>query len=240
MTDGEKVADVVAVRDFPAEEGQRFVVQGTRKGTVKKTDLKAYSNPRAGGIIAMGVDDDDAVMAVQLSSGSQQVFIGTRKGVAIRFDENDVRTMGRTAYGVRGITLRDDDEVVAMEVVDDTGDILTVTAGGYGKRTPIDEYRVQYRGGYGIINIQSSERNGDVVGVTQVHDDNQVMVITQQGKVIRMAVSPLRRIGRNTQGVRMIRLDEGDRVEALARLDIAEVVTEPADDEVIEAPEDEA
>jgi len=175
-----------------------------------------------------------------LSSGSQQVFIGTRKGVAIRFDENDVRTMGRTAYGVRGITLRDDDEVVAMEVVDATGDILTVTSGGYGKRTQLDEYRVQYRGGYGIINIQSSDRNGDVIGVTQVHDDNQVMVITQQGKVIRMAVSPLRRIGRNTQGVRMIRLDDGDRVESLARLDIAEAVSESPVEAVADEVMDEA
>ncbi len=237
MAEGEKVADVVAVREFPAEEGQRFVVQGTRKGTVKKTDLKAYSNPRVGGIIAMGVDDDDAVMAVQLSSGAQQVFIGTRKGIAIRFDENDVRTMGRTAYGVRGISLRDDDEVVAMEVVDELGDIMTVTSGGYGKRTPLSEYRVQYRGGFGIINIQSSERNGDVIGVTQVHDDNQVMVITQQGKVIRMAVAPLRRIGRNTQGVRMIRLDEGDRVESLARLDLGDVdvaVVDAGDDAVLD------
>jgi DNA gyrase subunit A len=176
-------------------------------------------------------------MAVQLSSGSQQVFIGTRKGIAIRFDENDVRTMGRTAYGVRGISLRNDDEVVVMEVVDEIGDIMTVTSGGYGKRTPLSEYRVQYRGGYGIINIQSSERNGDVIGVTQVHDDNQVMVITQQGKVIRMAVAPLRRIGRNTQGVRMIRLDDGDRVESLARLDLGDVdvaVVQASDDAVLD------
>jgi DNA gyrase subunit A len=219
MTDGEKVADVVAVREFPTTEGEQFVVMGTRRGTVKKTDLKAYSNPRAGGIIAMGVDEDDAVIAVQLSTGHQQVLIGTRAGMAIRFEERDVRSMGRTAYGVRGIALRPGDEVVAMEVVEGSGDVLTVTAAGYGKRTSLEEYRLQGRGGYGIINIQASERNGEVVGVTLVQEDNQVMIITQQGKVIRMAVAPLRRIGRNTQGVRLIRLDEEDRVEAIARLD---------------------
>jgi DNA gyrase subunit A len=231
MTDGEKVADVVAVREFPTTEGEQFVVMGTRRGTVKKTDLKAYSNPRAGGIIAMGVDEDDAVIAVQLSTGHQQVLIGTRAGMAIRFEERDVRSMGRTAYGVRGIALRPGDEVVAMEVVEGSGDVLTVTAAGYGKRTSLEEYRLQGRGGYGIINIQASERNGEVVGVTLVQEDNQVMIITQQGKVIRMAVAPLRRIGRNTQGVRLIRLDEEDRVEAIARLDAdatgGDVVTPP-------------
>jgi DNA gyrase subunit A len=145
--------------------------------------------------------------------------------------------MGRTAYGVRGISLRAGDEVVAMEVVDATGDVLTVTSGGYGKRTPLDEYRLQGRGGFGIINIQASDRNGHVVGVTRVQEDNQVMIITQQGKVIRMAVSPLRRIGRNTQGVRFIRMDDGDRVKALARLDVADVVVGPVavDDPALEA-----
>src|SRR5690606_17372165 len=131
--------------------------------------------------------------------------------------------------------------VEAMASIDGSGDTLPATAGGYGKRTPIDEYRVQYRGGYGIINIQASERNGDVVGVTQAQDDNQVMVITQQGKVIRMAVGPLRRIGRNTQGVRLIRLDDADRVKALARLDIAEDVAAVVDDDgVVDAPIDDA
>ncbi|MBA2353762.1 MAG: DNA gyrase subunit A [Acidobacteria bacterium] len=252
MSAGEKVADVVAIRDFPAEEGLRFVVMGTRMGTIKKTDLKAYSNPRAGGIIAMGVDDDDEIIAVQLSRGSDQVFIGTRGGVAIRFPENRVRAMGRTAYGVRGIALRNGDDVVAMEVVDETGAMLTVTARGYGKRTPLAEYRIQGRGGFGIRNIQSSDRNGTVVGITHVDDSNQVLIITQQGKVIRMAVAPLRPIGRNTQGVRLIRLDDGDRVEAIARLDIAAVVvgaidavapleTAPPDgalEEPLEEPED--
>jgi DNA gyrase subunit A len=229
MASGEKVADVVAVREFPAEEGQRFVVMGTRRGAIKKTDLKAYSNPRVGGIIAMGVEDDDEVIAVQLSSGSNQVFVGTRGGVAIRFPEGRVRAMGRTAYGVRAIALRNGDEVVAMEVVDESGAMLTVTANGYGKRTPLTEYRIQGRGGYGIRNIQPSDRNGPVVGITHVADDNQVLIITKDGMVIRMAVAPLRPIGRNTQGVRLIRLENGDRVEATARLDIAEVAADTSE-----------
>jgi DNA gyrase subunit A len=229
MSAGEKVADVVSVREFPSEEGQRVVVMGTRKGVIKKTDLKAYSNPRVGGIIAMGVEDDDEVIAVALSTGTNHVFIGTRNGVAIRFPEGRVRTMGRTAYGVRAITLRDGDEVVAMELVDETGTMLTVTANGYGKRTPLGEYRITGRGGRGIRNIQPSDRNGPVVGVTHVEDDNQVLIITKDGMVIRMAVAPLRPIGRSTQGVRLIRLDDGDRVEALARLDIAEVAADPSD-----------
>jgi DNA gyrase subunit A len=249
MAAGEKVADVVSVREFPSEEGQRFVVMGTRKGVIKKTDLKAYSNPRVGGIIAMGVDEDDEVIAVQLSTGSEHVFIGTRNGVALRFPEGRVRTMGRTAYGVRGINLRDGDEVVAMELVGETGTMLTVTANGYGKRTPLAEYRITGRGGLGIRNIQPSDRNGPVVGVTHVTDDNQVLIITKDGMVIRMAVAPLRPIGRSTQGVRLIRLDDGDRVEALARLDIAEVAvdssevvapleTEGAVEEPLDEPED--
>jgi DNA gyrase subunit A len=247
MTSGERVADVIAVREFPSEEAQRFVVMGTRKGVIKKTDLKAYSNPRVGGIIAMGVDDDDQVIAVALSSGTDHVFIGTRGGVAIRFPEGRVRTMGRTAYGVRAISLRDGDEVVAMELVGETGAMLTVTANGYGKRTPLTEYRITGRGGLGIRNIQPSDRNGPVVGITHVNDDNQVLIITKDGMVIRMAVSPLRAIGRNTQGVRLIRIDETDRVEALARLDIAEVAADQSEvvapletDGAVEEPLDES
>ena len=142
---------------------------GTRSGVVKKTELTAFSNPRAGGIIAMGVEEGDSVIAAQISDGSGEVFIGTRDGMAIRFPETDVRPMGRTAYGVRGISLRDDDEVVAMEVLRPGGTILTVTEHGYGKRTELDEYRVQSRGGIGIINIQTSDRNGKVVGIAHVH-----------------------------------------------------------------------
>src|ERR1041384_7858098 len=138
--------------------------------------------------------------------------------MAIRFEESDVRSMGRTAYGVRGITLRDNDEVVAMEILGPGGTILTVTEQGYGKRTVLDEYRVQSRGGLGIINIQTSDRNGKVVGIIQVSDDDELMLITQQGKILRMAAQGVRTIGRATQGVRLIDIEGEDRAVSIARL----------------------
>ena len=166
MEEGERIAALLAVKEF---EDDKFIVMGTRRGVVKKTELTAFSNPRAGGIIAMGVEEGDAVIAVQVSDGSGEIFIGTRDGMSIRFPESDVRSMGRTAYGVRGISLRDGDDVVAMEVLKPGGTILSVTEQGYGKRTELDEYRVQSRGGIGIINIQTSDRNGKVVGVCAGH-----------------------------------------------------------------------
>jgi DNA gyrase subunit A len=206
------------VKAFPQEEGQQFVVMGTRRGIIKKTDLSSFSNPRAGGIIAMGVEDGDSVIAVELSDGKEQIFLGTRNGMAIRFEETDVRPMGRTAYGVRGISLRDDDEVVAMEVVREGGTLLTVAQNGYGKRTELEEYRLQSRGGVGIINIQTSDRNGKVVGIAYVHDDDQVLLISQQGMILRMKAGDARTIGRATQGVRLIEMEEGDQVVSIAKL----------------------
>ena len=223
MQEGEKIAALLAVKDFPEEDGQQFVVMGTSKGVVKKTDLTAYRNPRADGIIAMGVEEGDAVIAVELSDGKEQIFIGTRDGMAIRFDEADVRGMGRTAYGVRGITLREGDEIVGMEVVRPGGTILTVAQNGYGKRTDLEEYRLQSRGGVGIINIQSSDRNGKVVGIVFVNDDDQVMLISQQGMIIRTRAGDIRAIGRATQGVRLIGMEEGDEVVAIAKLAEKEV-----------------
>jgi DNA gyrase subunit A len=219
MEPGERIAALLAVREFPAGEDERFIVMGTRKGVVKKTDLRAFANPRAGGIIAMGVEDDDAVIAVQPTDGMSEVLIGTRQGQAIRFPETDARAMGRTAYGVRGIALRDDDEVVAMEVVKPGGTVLTVTANGYGKRTALEEYRLQSRGGYGIINIQTSDRNGAVVGIAYVSDDHELMLITQQGQTLRMHATDVRAIGRATQGVRLIGVAEGDSVVSVVRLE---------------------
>jgi DNA gyrase subunit A len=218
MEPGERIAALLTVREFPAEEGRQFIVMGTRKGVVKKTDLSLFSNPRAGGIIAMGVEEGDAVIAVEISDGTQQVFLGTSNGMAIRFDESDVRAMGRTAYGVRGITLREDDEVVAMAVVREGGTMLSVAQNGYGKRTHLDEYRLQSRGGIGIINIQTSDRNGQVVGMAYVHDEDEVMLITQQGMILRTKARDVRVIGRATQGVRLIEMEEGDRVVAIAKL----------------------
>jgi DNA gyrase subunit A len=192
---------------------------GTRRGVIKKTDLSAFRNPRSGGIIAMGIEEADSVIAVAQTSGNDEIFIGTRDGMAIRFPESDVRPMGRTAYGVRGITLRDGDEVVAMEVVRQGGTLLTVTEHGYGKRTEIDEYRLQSRGGLGIINSQTSDRNGRVVGVAYVVSGDEIMLISQQGMVIRMSTDGIRVIGRATQGVRLIETEENDKVVSIARLE---------------------
>jgi DNA gyrase subunit A len=215
MEEGERIAALLAVKEF---EEDKFIVMGTRSGVIKKTELSAFSNPRAGGIIAMGVEEGDAVIAANLSDGKGEIFIGTRDGMAIRFPEADVRSMGRTAYGVRGISLREGDAVVAMEVLTPGGTILTVTEQGYGKRTELDEYRVQSRGGIGIINIQTSDRNGKAIGIAQVSDDAELMLITQQGKILRMASKDIRTIGRATQGVRLIDIEGDDRAVSIARL----------------------
>jgi len=226
----EKIAALLTVKDFPEQDDQQYIVMGTRKGTVKKTDMTAFNNPRPSGIIAMGIDEGDSVIAVELSDGKEQVFIGTRDGMAIRFEETDVRPMGRTAYGVRGITLRDGDEVVAMEVVREGGTVLSVAQNGYGKRTELEEYRLQSRGGVGIINIQTSDRNGKVVGIAYVHDDDELMLISQQGMILRMKAGDIRTIGRATQGVRLIEMEDGDNVVSVAKL------AEKEDDETAEEP----
>jgi DNA gyrase subunit A len=229
MEEGEKIAAMLTVKEF---EDTKYVVMGSRRGVVKKTALSAFSNPRAGGIIAMGVEDGDSVIAVQVTDGNGEIFIGTRNGMAIRFTETDVRPMGRTAYGVRGITLRDEDYVVAMEVVSPGGTLLTVTEHGYGKRTEIDEYRVQTRGGVGVINIGTSDRNGQVVGVAYVQDGDELLLITQQGMILRMQTNDVRAIGRATQGVRLIDIEGDDRVVSIAKLvekEDAEATETPAE-----------
>ena len=168
----------------------------------------------------MGVEEDDAVIAVQMTDGAGQIFLGTHDGMAIRFPETDVRPMGRTAYGVRGISLREGDTVVAMEVVPQGGDtsVMTVCENGYGKRTVLDEYRVQSRGGVGIISIHTTDRNGRVVGIVCVSGEDELMLITQQGKILRMPTSGTRLIGRATQGVRLIEIESDDRVVSVVRL----------------------
>jgi DNA gyrase subunit A len=216
MEEGERIAALLAVKEF---EQNKFIVMGTRRGVIKKTELSAFSNPRAGGIIAMGVEEGDSVIAALISDGTYEIFIGTRSGMSIRFPESDVRSMGRTAFGVRGISLRDEDEVVGMDVLAPGGTILSVTEQGYGKRTEVGEYRVQSRGGIGIINIQTSDRNGKVIGVLQVRDDDELMLITQQGKILRMASNTIRAIGRATQGVRLIDIEGDDRAVSIARIE---------------------
>ena len=210
----DKICAVVAVREFD----DRFLVTATRKGRIKKTPLKAYANPRRGGIIATGVADDDAVIGVAITRGSDQIVLATARGKAIRFKETDVRPMGRTAAGVRGINLRKDDEVVDMLIVDTAATLLTVCENGYGKRTSFDEYRVQSRGGSGIINIRTTARNGKVVGMRSMRDADELMLITQNGMIVRTGMDQIRTIGRATQGVRVISLREGDRLVSVARV----------------------
>jgi len=225
MEEGERIAAMLAVKEF---EHDKFVVMGTRRGVVKKTALSAFANPRAGGIIAMGVEAGDAVIGVQVTDGRGEIFIGTRNGMAIRFSETDVRAMGRTAYGVRGISLRDEDYVVAMEAVGPGGTLLTVTEHGFGKRTEIVEYRVQSRGGIGIINIATSDRNGLVVGVAYVQEGDELLLITQQGMILRMQTNDVRAIGRATQGVRLIDIAADDKVVSIAKLAEKEEEEPPA------------
>jgi DNA gyrase subunit A len=218
LAGSEKVTATLAVKDYPAD---RFVVMATKKGLIKKTELSAYSNPRQGGIIALGLEDGDRLIGVQVTDGQREILLGTKQGITIRFSENDVRPMGRTAYGVKGITLEEGNEVIGMETItpDSTTAILTVTEGGYGKRTPVGEYRVQGRGGKGIISVKTTERNGLAVGFLQVRDGDEIMLMAAQGKVLRCKVGDIREIGRNTQGVRILDLDgDDDRVVAVARL----------------------
>ncbi|KIH77657.1 DNA gyrase subunit A [Geoalkalibacter ferrihydriticus] len=214
---GEQVMTVLPVKGF--EEG-RYIITATQKGTVKKTDLMAYSNPRAGGIIALTIDEGDRLIAARLTDGSQDIILASRTGKSIRFPEADARPMGRTARGVRGMMLEGDDLVIGMETVTDAtaATLVTVTENGYGKRTNLDEYRVQSRGGKGIITIKTSERNGKVVDIKLCEEDSDLMFITDRGKVLRTSVGHLSVIGRNTQGVRLMVLEPGERVVAVAKL----------------------
>jgi DNA gyrase subunit A len=218
MAEGEKIAALLRVQAFPEEEGGRFIVMCTRQGTVKKTDLAAFSNPRSAGIIAIQVDDADRLIAVAETDGQKDLVMGSRNGMAIRFAEADVRPMGRTAFGVRGMQLRDGDEVVAMEVVTEDGTLLTVCENGYGKRTDVSEYRRQTRGGIGLKNVQTSDRNGQVIGLACVTDRHELLLVTEQGQIIRMKAGDLRPIGRDTQGVRLMDLGEADRLVSIATL----------------------
>ena len=218
LAGSEKVTATLAVKDYPED---RFVVMATKNGLIKKTELSAYSNPRQGGIIALGLEDGDKLIGVQVTDGQREILLGTKQGITIRFSESDVRPMGRTAYGVKGITLEEGNEVIGMETItpDSTTAILTVTEGGYGKRTPVGEYRVQGRGGKGIISVKTTERNGLAVGFLQVRDSDEIMLMAAQGKVLRCKVGDIREIGRNTQGVRVLDLEgDDDRVVAVARL----------------------
>ena len=215
LQDGEKVSAFLPVREF--QEG-RYVIFATRRGLVKKTDLMAYSSPRVTGIRAIALEENDSLIGVQLTDGDQDILLSTMDGQSIRFKEEQVRPTGRDTMGVIGIRLEEDDQVVSMEVLHPGASILTVSDKGMGKRTGIDEYRPQGRGGRGLITMKTTDRTGRVVGVQQVVDEDQLMLITDGGKIIRLRIGDLRVIGRNTQGVHLIDLDNGERVVSLARL----------------------
>ncbi|MFY9820360.1 MAG: DNA gyrase subunit A [Thermoanaerobaculia bacterium] len=213
----ERLATTVAVREFRED---RYLVFATANGTVKKTELSAYANPRVGGIIGINIDLEagDKLLAVRETDGRKDILFATAKGFSVRFPESDVRSMGRATYGVKGLVLREGDRVVAMEELDPHGQVLTVTERGYGKRTPVEDYRLQGRGGLGIINLKVTPKTGEVVGVRYVTPDEGLMLITQEGMIIRLNVSGVREVGRSAQGVRLMNLDEGDRIVAVAKL----------------------
>jgi DNA gyrase subunit A len=210
----EGICAILPVRDFD----DRYLVTATKLGQIKKTELQAYSNPRRGGIQATGLQDGDVMIGVALTRGNDEIVLATKNGQAIRFAETEVRPMGRTAAGVHGIKLRKGDEVVDMVVLDEMATLLTVCENGYGKRTSFDEYRAQGRGGSGIINIRATQRYGSVVAMKAMRDADELMLITQGGKIVRIGLADMRVIGRATQGVRMIALREGDKLVSVARV----------------------
>jgi DNA gyrase subunit A len=224
------LATTVAVRDFPADRHLMFV---TEQGTIKKTELSAYANPRAGGIIAINVDAGDRLLDVRVTDGGKEILLATAKGFSIRFPESDVRPMGRVTRGVRGIRLRKGDRVVAMEALEPEGTIFTVAENAYGKRTDLEAYRVQSRGGKGIINLKISKKTGEVIGVKQVRSEEGLILITQEGKIIRINVDATRVIGRSTQGVKLMDLGGEDKLVAMAK------VAEREEEEAVEEGGDE-
>jgi len=214
LAPGERVSATLPIREFVTD---KYVVMATRKGIIKKTDLAAYSNPRTGGIIAISIDDDDELVDVQLTNGDQDVFLASKRGMAIRFREDEVRDMGRTARGVRGINLDEGDDVIGVEIPAQNTFMLTVSENGYGKCTPIDEYRVQSRGGKGTINLKTVPKVGDVSGVLQVQGEEHIMLISNAGKVIRLKVQEVPVNHRVTQGVKLIDLEPEEKLVGVAR-----------------------
>ncbi len=215
LEDGEKVVNTIPVKLFTDDS---YLVFATANGTIKKTRLSAYSHVRQSGIIAIKLDEGDSVVDTSITDGSKEIILATKKGLAARFMESDVRPTGRATYGVRGVRLQKGDEVVSMAVVDSKDQLLTVTENGYGKRSTVEEYRKIRRGGKGVITIKTGGRNGDVVTVKAVKDENELIVTSVYGMVIRMPVSGISVLGRNTMGVRLMKLKEGDTISAVARL----------------------
>jgi DNA gyrase subunit A len=233
LSQGERVAAILPVKEFV--DG-KYIIMVTRKGIVKKTDLVAYSHPRAGGIIAITIDEGDELIGVQLTLGDQDVFLGTRKGQSIRFHEQDVRDVGRTARGVIGIRMDDDDAVVGMEIPSEGNSIVTVSENGYGKRTDVEEYRRQNRGGQGVINLKTVSKIGNVSGVLQVTGEEDIILISNAGKIIRLKVPEVPLLHRSTQGVKLIEIDPDEKLVGVAR---AEREAEEKDDDLLQEGEEE-
>jgi DNA gyrase subunit A len=237
MAPDEKLAAILCVREL--DDDQHNLLMATRKGIIKKTVLSAYKNIRAGGINAINIDEGDELVGVQLTSGADEIILSMHNGKAIRFKEQDARPLGRVSRGVKGVTLEGDDEVVSIEIVSPEATMMAITENGYGKRTNFDEYRLQSRGGKGIISIQTTERNGKVVSAHAVRDDHRIMLISQNGQMICIGASDLRVIGRNTQGVRLFNLNEGDKIVSAAVLDAEEAPETAPVLEAVETPAEE-
>jgi DNA gyrase subunit A len=214
LQEDERVATILPVREF---ETNMYVVMATRKGVVKKTDLMAFGKPRAGGIIAVKIDEGDELINARLTDGGQQLFFTTQAGKSLRIREEEIRPMGRVARGVKGMDV-DGSSLVGMEVVSEDATILTVSENGYGKRTETKEYPLRRRAGKGVLSMRTTKRNGPVLGFRQVADSDEIMLITDRGRIIRMQVKEISVIGRITQGVRLIDIEPGERVVDLASL----------------------
>ena len=223
---GEKFAGIVPVREF--EEG-KYVVMATRKGTIKKTELSRFANIRSGGIVAMGIDKDDELIAAEITDGNKKIFLATHEGMAICFPESKLRAQGRQGSGVRGITLAKGDYVISVAAVTDDAEMLSISEHGFGKRTKLEEYRLTSRGGKGVINMKTSDRNGLVVAVLPVSDESQIMIITNQGKLIRMETKGIRVSGRSTQGVKLIDASDGDLVSSASLIERQQDATEESE-----------
>jgi DNA gyrase subunit A len=213
MEPGSKISSTIPVKEFSPE---KYLVMVTKNGLIKKTRLDAYSNPRKAGIIGITLEKGDELISAQLTEGKQEILIGTYEGKALRFPEEKVRDMGRAAKGVRGIRLSKKDRVVGAIIAQKGANILTVTELGFAKRTPLEEYRLTSRGGKGVINIKVTDKNGAAVGLKAVSDEDELMVITQNGIFLRCAIKDIRETGRSAQGVRLIKLQEKDRVSCIA------------------------
>jgi len=226
LIEKEKDEDITAFVNVKEFKDDQYLIMATAQGTIKKTVLSAYGNVRRGGINAININDGDRLIAVKITDGTNDIVLGTSHGLAIRFHEKDVRDMGRTATGVRGVNLGKDDIVVGLLVIKRQGSILVVTENGFGKRSDINDYRITKRGGKGVITVKTTDKVGKMISMMEVTDNEELMIISSQGMAIRQSVKDIRVMGRNTQGVRVIRLKENDAIA-----DIAKVV--PDDDSAL-------